>query len=139
MLKTRLLHPGLIEALAEAGHTSRILIADSNFPMSTGSAAAARRVYLNLAPGQPTVTDVLRVLIDTIPIEGITMATPASGEVPPIQAEVKAMLPGVPFEVCTRDQLFEIAGGPDLAIAIATGEPRRHANVLLTIGVVEAD
>lgn len=43
MLKTRLLHPQILEALAEAGHGSRILIADSNFPMLTGSAASARR------------------------------------------------------------------------------------------------
>ena len=139
MLKTRLLHPEILEALAEAGHTSKILIADSNFPMLTGSASTARRVYLNLAPGQLTVADVLRVLVDMVPFEAVTMAIPASGEVPPIQAEVREMLPGVPFETCTRDQLFEIAGSKDLALAIATGEPRRHANVLLTIGVVEAD
>ncbi len=138
MLKTRLLHPEILSALAEAGHTSQILIADSNFPMLTGSAATARRVYLNLAPGQLTVAEVLSVLIDTVPIEGVCMAMPASGEVPPIQAEVRAMLPDVPFEVCSRDELFDLAGGPDLALAIATGEPRRHANVLLTIGVVEA-
>jgi L-fucose mutarotase len=139
MLKTRLLHPQILEALAEAGHGSRILIADSNFPMLTGSAASARRVYLNLAPGQLTVADVLRVLVDTIAVEAVVMAIPASGEVPPIHAEVRELLPDVPFETCTRDQLFDIAGGPDLALAIATGEPRRHSNVLLTIGVVAAD
>jgi L-fucose mutarotase len=82
---------------------------------------------------------VLRVLVDTIAVEAVVMAIPASGEVPPIHAEVRELLPDVPFETCTRDQLFDIAGGPDLALAIATGEPRRHSNVLLTIGVVAAD
>ena len=66
MLKTRLLHPEILQALGEAGHGAQVLIADGNYPLLTRSSAAAHRVYLNLAPGQLTVTDVLRVLVDAI-------------------------------------------------------------------------
>ncbi|WP_318783043.1 RbsD/FucU domain-containing protein [Cellulosimicrobium sp. SH8] len=36
MLRYPLLHPGLIGALAGAGHGSRVLLADANYPHSTG-------------------------------------------------------------------------------------------------------
>ena len=71
MLKTRLLHPGILAALGEAGHGAQVLSADGNYPLLTRSSGAARRVYLNLAPGIVTVTDVLRILVDAIPIEAL--------------------------------------------------------------------
>jgi len=36
MLTTGLIHPGILRALAGAGHGARILIADANYPHSTG-------------------------------------------------------------------------------------------------------
>ena len=38
MLKTRLLHPEILNALARAGHGSRVLIADGNYPFATEAA-----------------------------------------------------------------------------------------------------
>jgi L-fucose mutarotase len=69
MLKTQLLHPEILAALGGAGHGSKVLIADGNFPFGTGANPAAKRVYLNLAPGLLTVTDVLRVLVEAMPVE----------------------------------------------------------------------
>ena len=43
MLKTRLLHPQILEALGEAGHGARVLIADGNYPLATQSNPAGRR------------------------------------------------------------------------------------------------
>jgi len=37
MLKYRLLHPELLSVLAQAGHGSRILLADANYPVATGA------------------------------------------------------------------------------------------------------
>ena len=42
MLKTRLLHPQILEALGEAGHGARVLIADGNYPLATQSNPAGR-------------------------------------------------------------------------------------------------
>ena len=35
MLKSRLLHPQILEALGESGHGARVLIADGNYSLAT--------------------------------------------------------------------------------------------------------
>jgi L-fucose mutarotase len=136
MLKTRLLHPEILRALGEAGHGAQVLIADGNYPLVTRSNVDAHRVYLNLAPGVLTVTDVLRVLVDMIPIEAAQVMVPESGPEPGIFAEFRDLLPSVPLQPLGRFEFYDTARGPDLALAIATGEQRIYANLLLTIGVV---
>ena len=136
MLKTRLLHPGILEALGQAGHGAQVLIADGNYPLLTRSNDVARRVYLNLAAGLVTVTDVLDALKDAIPIEAAHVMGPDSGEEPGIFAEFRAMLPDTQLQRLGRFQFYDMARGPDLALAISTGEQRIYANLLLTIGVV---
>ena len=136
MLKTRLLHPGILEALGEAGHGAQVLIADGNYPLATRTNGAARRVYLNLAPGKVTVTDVLAALVDAIPIEAAHVMLPDSGDEPGIFAEFRTLLPALPLQPLGRHPFYDAARGPDVALAIATGEQRIYANLLLTIGVV---
>jgi L-fucose mutarotase len=136
MLRYTLLHPEILAALGGAGHGSRVLIADGNYPFGTGAPPAARRVYLNLAPGILTVTDVLRVLADAIPIEAAHVMVPDSGPEPPIFAEFRAILPDLALETIGRFPFYDAVRGPDTALVIATGERRVYANILLTIGVV---
>ena len=136
MLKTRLLHPGILAALGQAGHGAQVLIADGNYPLLTRSSGTAHRVYLNLAPGLVTVTDVLKVLVDSIPIEAAHVMVPDSGEEPGIFAEFRELLPDTRLQALGRLQFYDMARGPDLALAIATGEQRIYANLLLSIGVV---
>ena len=136
MLKTRLLHPGILAALGEAGHGAQVLIADGNYPLLTRTNPAAHRVYLNLAPGLVTATDVLEILLEAIPIEAAHVMTPDTGAEPGIFAEFRELLPGIPLQPLQRIQFYDAARGPDLALAIATGEQRIYANLLLTIGVV---
>ena len=139
MLKTRLLHPGILEALGEAGHGSQVLIADGNYPLRTRSNDAAHRVYLNLAPGLVSVTDVLGALVEAIPIEGARVMTQDDGDDPPIFADFETLLGGIELERLGRFPFYDAARGPDVALAIATGEQRLYANLLLTIGVVSPD
>jgi L-fucose mutarotase len=136
MLRYKLIHPEILAALGTAGHGSQVLIADGNYPFTTGSPAAARRVYLNLAPGLLNVTDVLAALVDAMPIEAAHVMVPDSGPEPPIFAEFRALLPGVELQNLGRFPFYEAARGPDVALVIATGERRVYANLLLTIGVV---
>jgi L-fucose mutarotase len=138
MLKTRLLHPGILEALGEAGHGATVLIADGNYPLRTRTSEAARRVYLNLAPGLVTVTDVLRLLVEAIPIEAAQVMGPDTSDEPQIFGEFRELLPGLSLERLGRFPFYDLARAPDLALAIATGEQRIYANILLTIGVVPA-
>ncbi len=136
MLKTRLLHPEILQALGEAGHGAQVLIADGNYPLLTRSSPGAHRVHLNLAPGLVTVTDVLRVLVEAIPIEAAHVMGPDNGEEPAVFGEFRGMLPGTELQRLGRFQFYDMARSPDLALAISTGEQRIYANILLTIGVV---
>jgi L-fucose mutarotase len=136
MLKYRLLHPEILAALGSAGHGSQILIADGNYPFATRSNPQARQVYLNLAPGLLTTTDVLAVLADAIPIEAAHVMVPDTPEEPPVFAEFRALLPGLELYILRRFEFYDAARSPDLALVIATGERRIYANILLTIGVV---
>jgi len=136
VLTTRLLHPQILEALGEAGHGAQVLIADGNYPLATRSNPASRRVFLNLAPGQLTVTDVLAVLAEAIPIEAAHVMGPDDGSAPSIFADFREMLPETALKRLGRFEFYDMARGPDTALAIATGEQRIYANILLTIGVV---
>ena len=46
MLKGKLIHPDILAALGQAGHGSRILIADGNYPFSTKLGPVAKLVSL---------------------------------------------------------------------------------------------
>jgi len=136
VLQSQLLHPEILGALGGAGHGAQVLIADGNYPVTTRSHPSATRVFLNLAPDLVRVTDVLAVLARAIPIEAAHVMTPDSGDEPPVFAEFRSLLPGLELAPLGRLAFYEAARGPDLALAIATGERRIYANVLLTIGVV---
>jgi L-fucose mutarotase len=137
MLKTRLLHPQILAALGEAGHGAQVLIADGNYPLATRSNPAAYQVFLNLEPGKLTVTDVLAVIADAIPVEAAHVMGPDDGSEPSIYADFRTILPDNELTRLGRYQFYDMARGSDCALAIATGEQRIYANILLTIGVVQ--
>jgi len=136
MLTTRLLHPEILAALGEAGHGAQVLIADGNYPLATRSNPDAYRVFLNLEPGKLTVTDVLSVIAEAIPVEAAYVMGPDDGSEPTIYEDFRGLLPDNELERLGRFEFYDMARGPDTALAIATGEQRIYANILLTIGVV---
>ncbi len=137
MLKSKLLHPEILAALGGAGHGTKVLIADGNYQFGTAANPAATRVYLNLAPGMVTVTDVLRVLVQAIPIEAAEAMIPETGIAPTIHTDFRAILPStVPLNTLARFDFYAAACHSDTALVIATGEQRIYANLLLTLGVV---
>ena len=137
MLQGTLIHPEILAALGSAGHGAQVLIADGNYPFSTGIHRRAARVFLNVSPGLLTVTDVLRVLASAIPIEAASVLVPEGGAEPPIFEEFRRLLPaGLPLDLLDRFAFYAAARGEDLALVIATGEQRVYANILLTIGVI---
>ena len=136
MLKTNLLHPGILHALGSAGHGSQVLITDGNYPHTTGSNPLAERVFLNLTPGVLSATDVLAVIARAIPVEAVHVMATADGSEPGIWADFRRILPGNTIEPVERFAFYEKGRGRDVALVIATGEQRFYANILLTIGVV---
>jgi L-fucose mutarotase len=147
MLKSPILHPQILAALARAGHSSKILIADGNYPFATKLGPNARLVHLNFAPGLLSVTDVLAPLLDTVPIELIEVMEPnksgpyAMKDDPEIFNDFRSILRTKgygEFELTKTERFafYQAASTPDVALTIATAEQRIYANILLTIGVV---
>jgi L-fucose mutarotase len=137
VLKTRLLHPEMLRALGSAGHGSRVLVADGNYPFATEAPPGAVRVFLNLRGGLVTVIDVLEVLVETIPIESALGLERADGQPVALHETFRSILSAsVPFAARKRQDFYAEARGPATTLVIATGEKRRFANLLLTIGVV---
>lgn len=138
MLKTNLLHPEILSALGSNGHGSRILIADGNYPFTTGVPGKAQKVFLNLSPGMFSVTDVLKVIKDAIPIESYLIMLPPDETPQAIHDEFSDILgDSTPVTKVKRFDFYKEARSPDTCLVIATGEIRRFANILITIGVVK--
>ncbi|MEV4533361.1 RbsD/FucU family protein [Asanoa sp. NPDC049518] len=136
MLKTTLLHPGIASALGRAGHGSTILISDGNYPHSTGTKPGADVVFLNLRPGLVAVDDILATVLTAVPVESAFVMRPQEGPEPDIFPVFRAHLDPVPLTPLDRFAFYDLARGPDLALAIASGDTRLYANVILTVGVV---
>jgi len=66
MLKSKLIHPEILQALAGSGHFSQVLIADGNYPIVSGTNPATKRVFLNLAPGTVSALEVLEAVLSAI-------------------------------------------------------------------------
>jgi len=146
MLKHTLIHPQITAALAAAGHGSKILIADGNYPAATSLGPNSQLVSLNLTPGLINGTDTLKALCAAVPIESAAvMQTLKDGpyamtQDPPIWHEYRGILKANDYadelEEIERFAFYDAGRSPEVALTIQTGEQRIYANLLLTIGVV---
>jgi L-fucose mutarotase len=136
MLKTTLLHPGIVSALGRAGHGSTVLISDGNYPHSTGTRPGADLVFLNLRPGLVAVDDILGAVLTAVPVESAFVMRPDEGPEPDIFPVFRSHLDPVALNPLERFAFYDKAREPDLALAIASGDTRLYANIILTIGVV---
>lgn len=136
MNKQTLLHPQVTAALARAGHGSRVLIADGNYPFSTANGKNAEVVYLNISPGLPTVQDLLVPILETIVVERAAVMALPDGSRAQLSYQFSDTLgDSVPLDVIERFDFYEQARSDDVALVIATADQGICANLLLTIGV----
>ena len=145
MLLTPLLHPEINAVLAAAGHHSKVLIADGNYPASTTLGPNAELVSLNLSPGVVTVTQVLRALVATIPIEAAqTMMYETTGpyalsEDPPVWDQYRQVFTAadldLQLEPIEKWDFYNAASTAEHVLTIQTADQQRFANLLLAIGV----
>jgi len=144
MLKHQLIHPCINEILARAGHHSKILIADGNYPASTKKGPNAELVCLNLSPGCVTVAQVLHAVLSAVPVDSVnTMGIPPDdsyarkGE-PPIWKEFRKVLKdsgsNVKLEPIMKWDFYKHVESPDHVLTIQTGDQALWGNVLLTLG-----
>jgi L-fucose mutarotase len=137
MLFTKCIHPQILGVLGKLGHGSWILLSDGGYPHITASNPAAEKVYFNLTPGLLTVTQVLNVLKETVPIEQAAVMTPPDGTMQPVFDEYKSTLPDVPFDYITQFEFYDRAKESNIGLVIATGDVRNYANLLIKVGFVK--
>ena len=138
MIKAKILHPEILSALARNGHGSMLLIADGNYPFTTGVPESAQKVFLNLSPGLLTVTEVLKVIQNVIPIESYMVMLPPDETPQQIHDEfVEILSDKTPVTKVKKIDFYKEAKSPNTCLVIATGDVRRFANILITIGVVK--
>jgi L-fucose mutarotase len=146
MLNTPLVHPDILRILAQAGHHSKVLIADGNYPALNKRGPRAELVSLQLSPGIPTVAQVLEAILGTVRIDGVnTMgidrtdpyaaATPGD---PPVWAEYRRILTAAgahcELEPILKWDFYEAVSSVDHVLTIQTAEQAPWANLLLTVG-----
>ncbi len=144
MLKTSLLHPDILATIAQCGHHAKILIADGNYPASSKKGPSARVISLQLTPGVPTVAQVLRPLLEILPIDeidtmGIDPSDPYArfGE-PPVWADFRAivneLLPDKKLGSIMKWDFYAAVESADHVLTIQTADQALWSNVLLTVG-----
>ncbi len=136
MINTDIIHPQLLQGLAEAGHGANILVADANYPVTTKVSAQARIIHLNFVPGMVGGIDIVRALEKTVPIESAAYMAGADGKMAAVVAEYKRILgDDVPFDKLDRFAFYDAASRDETSLVIASGEQRVYANLLITVGV----
>lgn len=139
MLKTRLVHPEILHALGKAGHGSKVLIADGDYPVSTTGGKNSEIVHLNLSPGVVNCTQVLEALLQVLLIEDVAvMDVPEEQPEPPVWAEYRKIIKKNDYDlsliVVERFSFYEEVAKDNMALIIQTGELKEYANILLTVG-----
>ena len=145
MLNHQLIHPKINEVLARSGHSSKVLIADGNYPVASTMGPNAELVSLNLSPGLVTVRQVLAALVTATPIEAInTMGMPDDDPFkldhdPPVWDEYREVIQSAGLSIklkpIQRWDFYDAVASRDHVLTIQTADQALWANLLVTIGV----
>ena len=145
MLKHKLIHPDINAVLGRAGHHSKVLIADGNYPASSKIGPNAELIHMNLMPGLVTCNQVLEALLSAVAVEAVnTMMYETSGpyaleEDPPVWGEYRETMRAAELDLSLEPiekwTFYEAVATLDHVLTIQTADQQRFANALLTIGV----
>ena len=145
MLNHLLIHPRINEVLARAGHHAQVLIADGNYPCSTKKGPNAEVVSLNLMPGVVSCTQALRAILAAVPVDAVhTMGYETAGPYalaadPDAWGEYREVIAAADLALVLQPipkwDFYQAVATDDHVLTIQTGDQRRFANLLLSIGV----
>lgn len=135
MIKLSVIHPELLQGLAQCGHKANILITDANYSVMTNISPQARIIYLNLSPGLINSGVILGKILDYINVENVTlMESPADFDNTVVNEYRKILPANTAFNYIERNAFYTMAKSSDTLLVIASGETRRFANIILTVG-----
>lgn len=121
-----LLNPALLAQLAGAGHTDLVVVADAGLPLPRGVPV----VDLSLVPGTPSFADTTSAILSALAVESAVIAAESAGQ--PAEAQLAALLDGLPVNVVSHAQLKELS--QQAHVIVRTGECSPYANVALVAG-----
>lgn len=134
MIKSDIIHPDLLQALAQCGHKANILITDANYSFLTNTSTQARIIWLNFSPGMISSVIILEKILAYINVEKATLMTSPVDFNNTIECEYRSMLSeAIEIEHVERNSFYSQAKSSDTILVIASGETRRFANILLTV------
>lgn len=137
MIKTAVIHPTIMEVLARSGHFAQVVIADGNLPVGAMNGSNSTTVHLNFRPGLLDALTVLEGLLEVCPFQGaIVMEKPKEANAE-IHDAYKNLLGDVKWDEMERWAFYDKIKEPTTTLIIQTGEQRRFANLILTVGVVK--
>ena len=137
MIKAEILHPELLGTLAKCGHKTQILIADSNYAVLSNTNPKAKIIYLNFSRNLLQSDIILTKLLQCINVESAVMMEYPDTFNNTIVGEYESILgKDVPISYLPRQAFYDEVKSDKTVLVIASGETRRFANILLTVGVV---
>ncbi len=137
MLKTPVIHPTIMEVLARSGHFAQVVIADGNLPVGAMNGPNSTTVHLNFKPGLLDALTVLEGILEVCPIQGaIVMEKPSEANAE-IHLAYKELLGDISWSEMERWAFYDQIRDKTTTLIIQTGEQRRFANLILTVGVVK--
>lgn len=146
MLETALLHPDILRVLARAGHHSKVLVADGNYPALNKRGPGAELVSLQLSPGIPTVAQVLSAILGTVRVDeihtmGIDRGDPYAAATPgdpPVWEEYRRIIAAagspVRLEPILKWDFYKAVASEAHVLTIQTADTAPWANLLLSVG-----
>ncbi|MGW9113345.1 RbsD/FucU domain-containing protein [Microbacterium sp. NPDC055683] len=138
MMRSPIIHPDVLRALAVAGHKSLIVIADAHFAGQTNRGRNAALVHAALAPGSPTVTETARLIGGLLTVEAVVAMRPPSPDLGVVAQEVARAFDCAEPDEVSREQFTALSRSDDTVLCVVTGDTRRFANVILRVGVTPA-
>ncbi len=129
MKKGNLLNQPLSAVVAGLGHTDTVAIVDSGYPIP-GNVV---RVDLAVRPGIPSLSDVLRTVLEELVVEEYYMASEAEKNSPEMYSKVTNLLGDTKLSTIPHQEFKEKV--QKAKAVIRTGEQTFFANVLLVCGV----
>jgi len=131
MKKHGTLNAQLSRVLAELGHGDSIVIADCGLPIPEG----VERIDLALAPGIPSFTETLRVVLEDMQVESAVFADEIHTHNTQLSAcAVQLQEAGIAVKLVNHEQFKALTR--NARAVIRTGEASPYANVILHSGVI---
>ncbi len=126
MKEIGLLNSEIADVISHLGHMDEIIVCDAGFPIPLG----VRTVDVALAVNQPTVADVLAVLLPDFSVERIVLAEETARHSPSMYARLTALFGGGVAVATVPHTAFKQHSKTVKAI-IRTGDFTAYSNILL--------